>query len=67
MMSCKQYIFYLTSGQAQEAGAIDRFWATQHRLICHRCRTYTRNDQQLTALLHNYRAKMLSPDQSVKD
>lgn len=67
MMSCKQYIFYITSGQAEEAGAMDRFWAAQHRLLCHRCRTYTRNDQQLSALLKEYRANILAPDKASKD
>lgn len=67
MMTCKQYIFHLTSGQAQEAGALDRFWAAQHRLVCHRCRAYTRNDQQLSVLLQNYRDQVLSPDETAKD
>ena len=67
MMNCKQYIFHITSGQAEEAGAIDRFWAAQHRLICHRCRSYTLNDQRLSAMLKDYRENILDPDKSVKN
>lgn len=66
MMNCKQYIFHITSGQSEEAGAIDRFWAAQHRLICHRCRSFTRNDQQLSTILKGYRENILDPDKSVK-
>jgi hypothetical protein len=66
MMTCKQYIFYITSGQAEESGTLDRFWAAQHRLICHRCRSYTRNDQQLSVLLKDYRESILDPNKSVK-
>lgn len=67
MMTCKQYIFYITSGQAQEARLIDRFRVTQHRLTCVYCRTFARNDLQLSALLTTYRENILSPDEAVKD
>ena len=67
MMTCKQYIFYITSGQAEESGTIDRFWAAQHRLICYRCRSYTRNDQLLSVLLKDYRENVLDPDKSLKN
>lgn len=66
MMTCKQYIFYITSGQSEESGTLDRLWAAQHRLICHRCRSYTRNDQQLSVLLKEYRENVLDPDKSLK-
>lgn len=55
MLTCKEYIFKLTSGQLAEAGKIDRLWAWQHRLICRRCRTFTENDQTLSHLLDQYR------------
>jgi len=67
MMNCKQYIFHITSGQAQEARMIDRFWAAQHRLICGCCRTFAQNDRQLTALLKEYRENILAPDDVTKD
>lgn len=63
MMNCQQYIFHITSGQAQEARVVDRFWAAQHRLICPYCRAFAQNDRQLSALLKGYRENILSPDQ----
>lgn len=61
MMNCREYIFKLTSGQLSQAGSIERFWAAQHRWICTRCRTFTRNDQQLDAILDNYREHLVQP------
>lgn len=58
MMNCRDYIFQLTSGQLNQAGSLDRFWAAQHRLICRRCRAFSRNDQQLDAILDSYRAHL---------
>lgn len=63
MMNCQQYIFLITSGQAQEARMIERFWAAQHRLVCRYCRAFAQNDQQLSALLKDYRENILSPNQ----
>lgn len=55
MMNCRDYIFKLTSGQLKQATNLDRFWAAQHRLICRRCRSFSRNDQQLDTILDDYR------------
>ena len=38
-----------------------RFWGTQHRLVCHRCRAFTRNDQQLDGILAGYRDHLQRP------
>jgi len=64
MMTCKEYIFKLTSGQLDDAGNLDRMWAFQHRLICRRCRAFARNDGKLGQLLASYRAHLTdaSPD-----
>lgn len=56
MMSCKTYIFKLTSGQLKEAGLVETLWAAQHRLMCRRCRAFARNDKKLDGLLAGYRA-----------
>lgn len=61
MLTCKEYIFKLTSGQLAEAGSIDRMWAWQHRLICRRCRTFTANDQKLSHLLRQYGEHRIAP------
>lgn len=58
MMKCKQYIFLLTSGQLATAPAPLRAEAVLHRLLCRYCRTFTRNDAHLDALLGDYREDM---------
>lgn len=61
MLTCRQYIFELTSGRLAEATGMARFWGTQHRLVCHRCRAFTRNDQQLDNILAGYRDHLQRP------
>lgn len=62
MMNCKDYIFKLTSGQLEEAGWLVRTQAAQHRMICRRCRAFTRNDQALDGILAGYEAHKLAPE-----
>lgn len=62
MMNCRDYIFKLTSGQLNQAGSLERFWAAQHRWICTRCRAFSRNDQQLDAILDGYREHLTRPE-----
>ena len=62
MMSCKQYLFVLTSGQLEEAGWLTRAQAGQHRLMCKRCRTFTRNDAMLDQLTTAWRDRLLDPN-----
>lgn len=57
-MKCQTYIFQLTSGQLDNAGWLPRLQAAQHRLICHRCRAFTRNDALLESILQHYRAEL---------
>jgi hypothetical protein len=57
-MTCKEYIFKLTSGQLDDAGLIERFWARQHRLMCRRCRAFTTNDEKLGVAVRAYRAHL---------
>ena len=64
MMSCQQYLFVLTSGQLEEAGWLTRAQAGQHRLMCRRCRTFTRNDAMLDQLTMAWRDRLLGPNQS---
>ncbi|WP_101050005.1 hypothetical protein [Macromonas nakdongensis] len=56
MMSCREYVFALTSGRLEEAGPTERFWAAQHRLMCRRCRAFTHNDAALDRILQGYQA-----------
>lgn len=62
MMTCKQYIFKLTSGQLADAGMGERLWATQHKLMCRHCRAFTHNDKQLDAVLQAYQTRLTQPD-----
>ena len=47
MMKCREFIFLLTSGQLNQAGFAVRADARVHRLMCKRCNTFYRNNQQL--------------------
>lgn len=53
-MKCREYIFQLTSGQAEEAGPAAKLAAWQHRMICFRCRAFTRNNDALQNMLKGY-------------
>lgn len=57
-MKCRDYIFQLTSGQAEEAGPAAKLAAWQHRMICFRCRAFTRNDQALKDMLSGYKDQL---------
>lgn len=61
MMKCKEYIFKLSSGQLRGAATSERLWAFQHRLICRRCRAFTKNDATLDRVLEAYRNGLLTP------
>ncbi|WP_374320209.1 hypothetical protein [Aquabacterium sp.] len=63
-LTCKDYIFKLTSGQLKEAGLVDKVRATSHRLVCRHCRAFTRNDARLDAILQNYQAHLAEPDET---
>jgi len=56
MMNCKQYIFKIASGQLENAGAMEKLQALQHRLMCRACRAFTQNDRQLSSILKGYKA-----------
>lgn len=58
MMTCQNYIFKLTSGQLEEAGTVERLWAVQHRMMCSRCRAFTRNDQRLDDIMQAYKEQL---------
>lgn len=62
MMKCKQYIFLLTSGQLRDAPAAVRLDAGLHRLLCRYCRTFTRNDARLDAILDARRGDLRRDD-----
>ncbi len=61
MMTCRQYIFQLTSGQLEQATYVERLNAWQHRLMCSRCRAFTKNDARLDDLLKAYRERLMTP------
>lgn len=60
-MKCREYIFQLTSGQMEEAGTAGKIAAWQHRMICFRCRAFTRNDQALQDMLKGYSEHLQTP------
>lgn len=60
-MKCRDYIFQLTSGQMEEAGTAGKIAAWQHRMVCFRCRAFTRNDQALQDMLKGYSEHLQTP------
>lgn len=63
MLTCRKYIFKLTSGQLEAAGKLDRLLAWQHLLICRRCRAFTANDRRLSKWLAAHRQHILRADE----
>lgn len=55
MMTCRQYVFSLTSGLLDEASTRVRLEAKVHRWMCPYCRAFTKNDQALGQILAQYR------------
>lgn len=64
MMTCREYIFILSSGQLEQASPGMRMQAVAHRMICRKCRAFTRNDRALDGLLEDYRQRLRQPDVS---
>lgn len=62
MMTCRDYIFILSSGQLDHASKGLKIQAAAHRMICKKCRTFTRNDRALDGLLEDYRQRLKQPD-----
>ncbi|MCS4293786.1 hypothetical protein M2375_002018 [Comamonas sp. BIGb0152] len=60
-MKCRDYIFQLTSGQLEDAGTATKIAAWQHRMVCFRCRAFSRNDQALQGLLKGYNDHIQTP------
>jgi len=58
MMNCREYINLLTSDRLSQA-LTTRVEGALHRLICRNCRTFTRNDEKLRAVIHEHQTKML--------
>ncbi len=63
LMTCQDYIFKLSSGQLDEAGRLDSLRASHHRLVCRRCRAFTRNNARLDDILADYKEKLTKPDE----
>ncbi len=61
MITCKQYVFQLSSGQLAEGKLGMRVQAGWHRMSCRRCRAFTHNDQALSAILEAARERALGP------
>ena len=61
MITCKQYVFQLSSGQLAEGGLGMRLQAGYHRMSCRHCRAFTRNDQALSAILTAARERAMGP------
>lgn len=60
-MKCRDYIFQLTSGQLENAGTATQMAAWQHRMVCFRCRAFTRNDRALQDMLKAYGEHLQTP------
>ena len=60
-MKCRDYIFQLTSGQLDDAGTATQIAAWQHRMVCFRCRAFTRNNNALNDLLKGYGEHLQTP------
>lgn len=65
MMTCREYVFRLTSGQLAESGPLARLQAFAHVSVCRHCRAFTRNDRRVTAIIRDYnnRLQQLPPGQ----
>lgn len=61
-MTCKDYIFKLTTGQLKQAPLSLRLEAGLHRALCRYCRTFTRNDARLDQALAQYRDTLNDTD-----
>ncbi len=59
MITCKQYVFQLSSGQLAEGGLGMRVQAGLHRMSCRHCRAFTHNDQALSAILEAARERAM--------
>ena len=64
-MKCQDYIFKLTSQQLEDAPLAVQTSARVHRMLCKRCRAFTRNDETLDKILGAYREHLQAP--SAKD
>ncbi len=63
MMTCQRYIFELSSGRLDDADLGTRVQARMHRMVCVRCRAFTHNDQVLTQVLDDWRARAQRGDE----
>lgn len=62
-MTCKEYIYQLTSGQLRQAPFSVKLEARMHRIICKYCRAFTRNDDQLDKIITGYREFKVEKEQ----
>jgi hypothetical protein len=62
MITCKQYVFQLSSGQLAEGALGMRFQAGLHRMSCRHCRAFTRNDQALSTILEAARERAMGTE-----
>ena len=67
MMNCETYVFKLSSGQLEEASLSERLWATQHRLMCGKCRAFTANDRLLTDVMARHKTDLQAPEPPMSD
>lgn len=63
MMRCRTFVELIASQRLDEApdslSLGERFGATLHRRLCHRCRAFEANDRVLSDLLRTYRVSLL--------
>ncbi len=62
MMKCREYVFLVSSKAMNEATLRERMNAFAHRMICDKCRAFTRNDQQLDVWLRQFRESLQAAD-----
>jgi hypothetical protein len=63
-MKCQEYVNRLASGQLRQASLAEKFWAMQHRMICKRCKAFTRNDERLSEIIQGYRKHLERPGET---
>lgn len=64
MLRCDDFVFLQSSGQLDEMGRMKKAKTLTHVWVCRKCRQFRRNDQLLTKLVQQLKAKLLHDDQA---
>ena len=64
MLRCDDFVFLQSSGQLDEMSRMKKAKTLTHVWVCRKCRQFRRNDQLLTKLVQQLKAKLLHDDQA---